>query len=73
MFDPLRRLTEVHVLARPTPGALNRKKNHVGARVSVLLLSRASREREKRGWVMCIEVYVGSVGLGVQWDPVNWE
>ena len=20
-----------------------------------------------------IEVYVGSVGLGVQWDPVNWE
>ena len=20
-----------------------------------------------------VEVYVGSMGLGVQWDPVNWE
>ena len=24
-------------------------------------------------WMDTLEVYVGSTGLGVQWDPVNWE
>ena len=27
----------------------------------------------ERRFLGLLEVYVGSMGLGVQWDPVNWE
>ena len=35
--------------------------------------TRGGARSRGKGVVQVVEVYVGSVGLGVQWDPVNWE